>query len=57
MVTDDLPCSTITNQIAFDQRDSNARCTAVAKRWFPNWKLETLAPSLPESYRNFMIAI
>ena len=50
MVSHDLPCSTVTNQIAFDQRDSNMipefertmdrRCQALVS------KLETLVPSL-----------
>ena len=50
MVSHDLPCSTVTNQIAFDQRDSNTipafkrtmdrRCQALVS------KSKTLAPSL-----------
>ena len=50
MVSHDLPCSIVTNQIAFDQRDSNTipefectidrRCQALVS------KLETLVPSL-----------
>ena len=43
-VSHDSLRSTVTNQIAFDQRDSrrflysNARWNVVARRWFPNWK-------------------
>ena len=43
MVSHDLLRLTVTNQIAFDQRDSSSilnfeRWTVVTRRWFPNWK-------------------
>ena len=54
MVSHDLPLSTVTNQIAFNQRDlystphsSNARWTSVGRRWFPNWKLQ-ISSLLPD---------
>ena len=43
LVSDDLLCSTVTNQITFDQQDSNLilkfeRAMGVVVRcWFPNW--------------------